>query len=224
MIEQPLYLEKDGLRDTLVEVYYSNSPYRVEHLAKIILVAKGMDSFRMAEDPDSNSVFLQNTYYRIQIRQDCISFNNIQTYQRWDNYAPLIKRVIKQILSLPEITIEKQMIRYISMYPMISIFDNLNGKKMVLNAMPPIDGTEVRFKMGITDDDGHLGIATIRLTDNLPSNKSDIKVSVVDIQLDCATNKEKQEKTLEFLHTQEKNLFYSILSTQFINSLGAHYK
>lgn len=224
MIRQPLYLEKDGLRDSLVEVYYSNSPYRVEHLAKIILEAEGMDSFRMEVDQNSNSVFLQDNYYRIQVRQECISFNNIQTYQRWPNYAPLIQRVIKQVLTLQGITLERQMLRYISMFPMISIFDNLNGKKMVLNAMPPIDGTEVRFKVGIADTKSHLGIATIRLTDNLPSNKSNVKVSVVDIQLDCATNKEKQEETLEFLHTEEKNLFYSILSKQFIDSLGAHYE
>lgn len=110
------------------------------------------------------------------------------------------------------------------MYPNVSIFDNLNGKKMELNAVPPIDGTEIRFKMGIADNDNHLGLATVRLTDNLPSNKPNIKVSVVDIQIDAATNNDNLEDTIEFLHREERNLFFSILNKKFIDSLGAHYE
>ena len=34
----------------------------------------------------------------------------------------------------------------------------------------------------------------------------------------------KWEDTLEFLHEQERNLFFSILSKSFIDSLGAHYE
>ncbi len=223
MNKQPLYLEKDGLRESIVEVYYSNSPYRVEHIAKTILEAHGMGTFKMVHDPNNESVFLQNDFYRIQVRPDCISFNNIREYQRWPKYAPMIKTVISQVLSLQEITIDRQRIRYISMYPNVSIFDNLNGRKMTLNAIPPIDGTEIRFKVGISDQN-YLGIATVRLTDNLPSIKSDDKVSVVDIQIDTTTNNEKQEETLEFLHKEEKTLFFSLLDTKYIDSLGAHYK
>lgn len=223
MSKQPLYLEKDGLRESIVEMYYSNSPYRVEHIAKIIHEAHEMGTFKMVNDPNNESVFLQNDLYRIQVRPDCISFNNIRVYQRWPNYAPMIKTVIRQVLSLQEITIDRQRIRYISMYPNVSIFDNLNGRKMILNAIPPIDGTEIRFKVGISDQN-HLGIATVRLTDNLPSNKSDDKVSVVDIQIDATTNNEKQEETLEFLHREEKNLYFSLLDKKYIDSLGAHYE
>ena len=224
MAKQPLYLEKDGLRDSIVEMYYSNSPFTVNHIAKTILEAQGMESFSMIEDQNNGSVFLQNDFYRIQVRPDCISFNNIKEYQRWPNYAPLIQKVITQVLTLQDITIGRQMIRYISMFPNVSIFDNLNGKKMELNAIPQIDGTEIRFKMAIGDQNNHFGIATIRLTDNLPSNKPNVKVSVVDIEIDTKTDNERQSETLEFLHTQERNLFFSILDKQFIDSLGAHYE
>lgn len=224
MAKQPLYLENDGLRDSIVEMFYSNSPYRVEHIAKVILEEEEMESFRMVDDQNNGSVFLQNELYRIQIRPDCVSFNNIKEYQRWPNYSQLIKKVINKVLSLHEISIDRQMIRYISMYPNVSIFDNLNGKKMELNAFPRIDGTEIRFKMAIGDQMNHLGIATIRLTDNLPSNKPNVKVSVVDIQIDTTTNNDKQEETIEFLHTEERNLFFSILDKHYIDSLGAHYE
>lgn len=224
MAKQPLYLDNDGLRDSIVEMHYSNSPFTVNHIAKTILEAQGMESFSMIDDQNNGSVFLQNDFYRIQVRSDCISFNNIKEYQRWPSYKPLIQKVITQVLTLQDITIDKQMIRYISMYPNVSIFDNLNGNKMKLNSFPQIDGTEIRFKMGITDQEHHLGIATIRLTDNLPSNKPNVKVSVVDIEIDTTTNKEKQEETLDFLHTEERNLFFSILDKHFIDSLGAHYE
>lgn len=224
MAKQPLYLENDGLRDSIVEMFYSNSPYRVEHIAKVILEEEEMESFRMVDDQNNGSVFLQNELYRIQIRPDCVSFNNIKEYQRWPNYSQLIKKVINKVLSLHEISIDRQMIRYISMYPNVSIFDNLNGKKMELNAFPRIDGTEIRFKMAIGDQMNNLGIATIRLTDNLPSNKPNVKVSVVDIQIDTTTNNDKQEETIEFLHTEERNLFFSILDKHYIDSLGAHYE
>lgn len=223
MAKQPLYLDNDGLRDSIVEMYYSNSPFTVNHIAKTILEAQGMESFSMIDDQNNGSVFLQNDYYRIQVRSDCVSFNNIKEYQRWPNYFPLIQKVIAQVLTLQDITFDRQMIRYISMFPNVSIFDNLNGKKMELNAIPQIDGTEIRFKMAITDQDKHLGIATIRLTDNLPSNKPNIKVSVVDIEIDTTTSNERQKETLEFLHTHERTLFFSILNKQFIDSLGAHY-
>lgn len=224
MAKQPLYLDNDGLRDSIVEIYYINSPFRVEHIAKKILETNGMESFRMVEDNNNGNVFLQNDLYRIQIRPDCVSFNNIKKYQRWPNYSQLIQKVTDSVLSLEGITLARQMIRYISMYPNVSIFDNLNGKKMELNAFPRIDGTEIRFKMVIADKDNHFGVATIRLTDNLPSNKPEIKVSVVDIQIDTATSNEKQQVTLEFLHREERNLFFSLLAKQYIDSLGAHYE
>lgn len=219
---QPIYLERDGLRDSLVEVYINNSSFLNARIVKTILEGGEMEKFQVVED--NNSIFLQNDIYRVQVRTDCISFNSVKDYQRWPNYGRFIQMVIERVLSLNEVQVERIMIRYISMYPDVSIFDNLNGEKLKLNAFPQIDGTEIRFKMGIADGHGHLGIATIRLTDNLPSNKPNVKVSVVDIQLDSTANNEKQQEVLEFLHTQERNLFFSILNDNFIESLGAHYE
>ncbi len=219
---QPIYLERDGLRDSLVEVYINNTSYLNTRIVKTILEGSGMEDFNAIDD--NNSIFLQNEVYRIQVRTNCISFNCVKDYQRWPNYGTFIQDVIKRVLTLKEVAVERLMIRYISMYPGVSIFDNLNGNKLQLNAFPQIDGTEIRFKMGIADDQNHLGIATIRLTDNLPSNKLDVKVSVVDIQLESVANNEKQQEVLEFLHTQERNLFFSILNDNFIKSLGAHYE
>lgn len=218
---QPKYLERDGLRDSIVEMYYINPIYRVEHIVKTILTGDDMEDFQTI--PEAGCVYLKNMVYRIQVREDGISFNNIKDYQRWQNYGAFIQKIIGKVLSLPEIKVERQMIRYISMYPAVSIFNELNGKRMELNSFPQLDGTEIRFKMGVTDDSRHLGIATVRLTDNLPSSKSGIKVSVVDIQIDVKTDNNYQNETLEFLHTQERNLFFSLLSKDFINSLGAHY-
>lgn len=222
MAKQPTFLERDGLRDSLVEVYIKNTSYLNARIVKTILEGGEMGDFQAIDD--NNSIFLQNDVYRIQVRTDCISFNSVKEYQRWPNYGVFIQTVIRRVLTLKEIEVDRLMIRYISMYPGASIFDNLNGEKLKLNAFPQIDGTEIRFKMGIADGQGHLGIATIRLTDNLPSNKPDVKVSVVDIQLDSTANNEKQEEVLEFLHTQERNLFFSILNDNFIESLGAHYE
>lgn len=221
---QPLYLERDGLRDSLVEVYIKNPTYLNTRIVKAILDGGGMEDFQTVEDSGNNSIFLQNDVFRVQVRADCISFNNVKEYQRWPSYGDFIKRVMRSVLTLQDIEVDRQMIRYISMYPDVSIFDNLNGEKMQLNAFPQIDGTEIRLKIGIADDHGHLGIATIRITDNLPSNKPEVKVSVVDIEIDTTTSNAKQEETLDFLHTQERNLYFSLLSNNFIESLGAHYE
>lgn len=218
---QPKYLERDGLRDSVVEMFYNNPIYRVEHIVKTILNGGDMEDFLTISE--ANCIYLKNEVYRVQVREDGISFNNIKDYQRWPNYGKFIQKIIERILTLPDIRVERQMIRYISMYPSVSIFDQLNGKKLELNLYPRIDGTEIRFKMGVTDDNRHFGMATIRITDNLPSKKRDLKVSVVDIQIDTATDNDHQNETMEFLHTQERNIFFSLLSEEFINSLGAHY-
>ena len=218
---QPKYLERDGLRDSVVEIFYINPIYRVEHLVKTILNSGDMEDFHTI--PEKGCVYLQNNIYRIQVLEDRISFNNIKDYQGWQNYGPFIQKIVRKVLSLPEIMVERQMIRYISMYPEVSIFDKLNGKRMELYSFPQLNGTEIRFKMGVTDNARHLGIATVSLTDNLPSSKSDVKISVVDIQIETHTDNNLQNETLEFLHTQERNLFFSLLSKEFVNSLGAHY-
>ena len=78
--------------------------------------------------------------------------------------------------------------------------------------------------MGIADNARHLGIATVRLTDNLISQKDNTKASVVDIQIVSACNNNNYAEILEFIHTEEKNLYFSILNKNFIDSLGAHYE
>ena len=222
MSKQPVYLENDGLRDSIVEVYYNHSPYRIEHLAKLILESPDLEGFVEINDP--KGVFLQNDIYRIQVRSDCISFNNIKTYQRWPNYFPFIQKALAPILALKDINVERLLIRYISMFANVSIFQKLNGQSLKFNALPPIDGTEIRFTMGIADINNNLGIALVRLTDNLSTNNPNIKASVVDIQLETECNSETQKAKLDFIHREERNLFFSLLSKEFIESLGAHYE
>lgn len=221
-MKQPLYLDRDGLRDSVVEFYF-DSYYNVKYIAKTILSSQGLNDFELVEDDESKSVFLINGVYRIQVRPDCISFNCIKQYQRWSNYEPFISTVVNIILSQEIVSIKKLLIRYISCFPNVSVFDNLNGTKMKLESFPSIDGTEVRFSMGITDEAHHYGVATIRLTDNLSSQKSRGKVSVVDLQIVSKADNKSVFTTLAFLHKEERNLFFSILSKQFIDSLGAHY-
>lgn len=220
---QPKYLERDVLRDSVVEVRFE-SHYNKEYIAKTILEGHGMGEFQTVNSPDDNGIFILNNTYRIQVLHDMVSFNNIKTYQRWPNYSTFIRSVINQLLTLDSLNISSVLIRYISMYPNVSIFDNLNGTKMKLNAFPSIDGTEIRFTMRIADEDHHFGIATVRLTDNLISQKDETKASVVDIQIGARCNNTNQDKILEFIHTEEKNLYFSILNKHFIDSLGAHYE
>lgn len=222
-IRQPKYLDNDGLRDSVIEVSFE-SPYNMEYVAKTILESEGMNEFETVKNQEDKSIFILNDFYRIQVLPNKVAFNNIKVYQRWTNYSPFILRIMQQLLTLQDLQINSTMIRYISMYPNVSIFDNLNGTKMKLNAFPSIDGTEIRFTMAITDNVHHLGIATIRLTDNLISQKNDTKVSVVDIQIVANNDNNGFAEILEFIHTQEKNLYFSILNENFINSLGAHYE
>lgn len=223
MIRQPKYLDNDGLRDSVIEVRFE-SPYNNDYINKIIMADQGMNEFDTVNNQDDKGVFILNDIYRIQVLPGVISFNNIKAYQRWPNYSPFIQGVVKQLLTLELFNISSILIRYISIYPNVSVFDNLNGDKMKLNAFPSIDGTEIRFTMGIADNARHLGIATVRLTDNLISQKDNTKASVVDIQIVSACNNNNYAEILEFIHTEEKNLYFSILNKNFIDSLGAHYE
>ena len=223
MIRQPKYLDNDGLRDSVIEVRFE-SPYNNDYITKIIMADQGMNEFDTVNNQDDKGVFILNDIYRIQVLPGVISFNNIKAYQRWPNYSPFIQGVVKQLLTLELFNISSILIRYISIYPNVSVFDNLNGDKMKLNAFPSIDGTEIRFTMGIADNARHLGIATVRLTDNLISQKDNTKASVVDIQIVSACNNNNYAEILEFIHTEEKNLYFSILNKNFIDSLGAHYE
>ena len=218
---QPIYLDNDGLRDSVVEVTF-DSPYNYLYIANKIHDTQDYAGFDVV--PNNDCILLVNGIYRIQVLTGKISFNHIKEYQRWPNYSSFIQGVINILLKLNELSIVSLLIRYISVFQDISIFDNLNGRKMQLEAFPPIDGTEIRFNMSITDKKMHLGYATIRLTDNLPSRNKVQKASVVDLQIVANCNNFTQKETLEFLHTEERNLFFSLLDKSFINSLGAHYE
>ena len=70
--------------------------------------------------------------------------------------------------------------------------------------------------------------AIVRLKNLVNRTKDDIPASIVDIQLTSDVTAVNQSAdtvryNLEHIHQQEKNIFYSLLSQEFIKTLKPHY-
>lgn len=242
MEKQPLYLENDGLKDCIVSFSYrarydanymldylfdelkqraEKEMTRVPHRTKT-RTAKGMYSL-------TESYFLTDGTYRVMVTEEMMSLNIVADYQGWSHYIGFInvcldimEELIKDITGIE--------IRYISAFERVSIFDNLQGL-IKLAKFPRFKGSEFNFRFMI---DGYpskkiaVSKATVRLKNLVNRTKDDIPASIVDIQLISDVTAVNQSictlrDNLEHIHRQEKNIFYSLLSQEFIKTLKPHY-
>lgn len=240
-MEQPLYLEHDGIKDSLVEIGVVTN-YKIQHLNEILL--KGLNlkydnafniiPIRERKNSDNgDTIIVENAMcasdlYKVQVTGDKICFDIVEHYTGWPDYSAFIYSCI-DILKECILDVVSVEVRYISTFDEVSIFDNVAGL-IKLERYPRFAGSEFNFQFGIAGQPArHVkgAYAVVRLKNNIPDLKERSTTSVVDVQVMADLNNydglSRYRQNLENIHTQEKNIFFSLLSDPFIQSLKPHY-
>ena len=242
MDRQPLYLENDGLKDSIVSFSYReryDADYMLDYLfselkkreSKVITRVPQRTKIRTARGMYSltESYFLTDGTYRVMVTEEKMSFNIVANYHGWSRYTDFIYvclDIMKELIN----GITDIEIRYISAFERVSIFDNLQGV-IKLDKYPRFEGSEFNFRFmigGYPSKKIVVSKAIVRLKNLVNRTKDDIPASIVDIQLTSDVTAVNQSAdtvrvNLEHIHQQEKNIFYSLLSQDFIKSLKPHY-
>ena len=242
MDRQPLYLENDGLKDCIVSFSYReryDADYMLDYLfgelkqrtGKVMTRVPQRTKIRTARGMYSltESYFLTDGTYRVMVTEEKMSFNIVADYHGWSHYTDFIYVCLDIMQELINDVTDIE-IRYISAFERVSIFDNLQGVINLAN-YPRFKGSEFNFRFMI---DGYpskkiaVSKAIVRLKNLVNRTKDDIPASIVDIQLTSDVTAVNQSAdtvryNLEHIHQQEKNIFYSLLSQEFIKTLKPHY-
>lgn len=240
-MEQPLYLEHNGIKDSLVEIGIVTN-YRIQHLNEILITGLNLkyeNAFNLIpirerkNSENGDTIIVENAMcasdtYKVQVSEDKISFDIVEHYTGWADYSAFIFGCI-DILQECLLDIVSVEVRYISTFNDVSIFDNVAGI-IKLECYPRLAGSEFNFQFGIPGQPSRQlkgAYAIVRLKNNIPTLEEKGSTSVVDVQVIAnLTNYgglTRYKQNLENIHSQEKNIFYSLLSDSFIQSLKPHY-
>lgn len=220
----PKTLKDNHLKDTIISLIFRTN-YNREYIHNRImelLTVKGC-----VIEPSADALSKQEALiyglnnFRIRLDRTQIQFNCITNYPGWEQYGALVKRILKSLEEIMEF--QNAQIRYISVYDGIRIFQHINGT-IHINSFPPIMGEEYAFHVKVVDHQNPdlNAIATVRLI-NEKGIAPRQTASFVDIALESIANNNTYQTVLDFIHLQEKLLFFSIITDEFKNSLGPLY-
>lgn len=163
---------------------------------------------------------ISNEYFSIQIGPDIISFSPYPIYSGWDNFSKQIFEVLERISTIQVIKkLTRIGIRYINFFSE-EIFSKINISVCVNTEKINYINTAVRTEIKKGNFSNTLQIAN---NINLP-NKSG---SVIDIDTFINISLEdfylRSKEIINEGHLIEKELFFSLLSEDLLNSLNPKY-
>jgi uncharacterized protein (TIGR04255 family) len=168
---------------------------------------------------------LNNQLYKVSFSKYSISFEHIGEYQLWNNYFSFVKKCLESYLTSFEITkVERIGIRY------GSILDSTNNQNEVLKNAPKfsIDSEEFvleHYRTNIKKENCNL---LLQIFDNAKSIKNEKEISGIFIDIDASVsdieNTPKEIfKHIERLHQEQKELFFSLLKSEYLKTLNPRY-
>lgn len=231
----PLKITPDCLVDAIMELQISTE-YKAEKVEQEILESIKNSfpktTFRRfpLSGPDMGKHVWADKVFRVYVGESAISVNIVSGYPGWDNYMGFLKGAMQGLYSdtVQIVQFQKVRINYVSHFPDVSIFDVWDGTPIKLNHIPPFVGREFNFKFGIYHNDQkgesgqHVANAEVHLSDNLPIMDSKSTYSRIDVGLestDCDGNWTGAYEKLQMLHFHEKDIFFRLLSEDFVNKL-----
>ena len=114
-------------------------------------------------------------------------------------------------------------IKYVSKLPNISIFEVWDGDPIKLNQIPPFLGREFSFKFSILSREKQLlAEADVKLNDQLPLVDGKGVYSRIYVALQAVKgdgNWSIVYEQLQMLHEYEKEVFFRLLSKEFVGKL-----
>ena len=180
-----------------------------------------------AQDPNlrySQHYKTMQDHFVLQVGPRSFSISNVETYVGWETFSKKIFTIFEQVNNSGVIDgIERIGLRYINILGGVNIFENSNFVISLQNN--PINTktnitTEIPYEMGMcrlsvtSDAEAQLG----------GQNGEVVLGSVIDIDAVVNSNDFKDiNQAIECAHDMEKQLFFTILKEDYINTLNPEY-
>jgi uncharacterized protein (TIGR04255 family) len=182
-----------------------------------------------SNDPD----FKYKPYYKmmnegfiLQVGPDVISLSNHKSYVGWELFSEKIKEAFTETENLSIVKkVNRLGIRYINFFETIDIFENINLKINMNN--DPLKSKQTFIRTQIASEKF---INTLQIANKANiSTSNGIRIgSIIDIDTFISKENEnffnKMDGLLEEGHLEEKKLFFSLLSPEFLNKYNPEYE
>lgn len=227
----PKKITPDCLVDSVVE-FVIETDYKDEFIEHIVYdsikTAYPDDEFRFypMTGKDEGKHFLANDKFRVYVCSNLISINIVSRYPGWNVLNRFIKDALQGLYNLekPVVYFMQVRIKYVSKFPNISIFEVWDGDPIKLNQIPPFFGREFSFKFSIFSREKQLvADADVKLNDQLPLGDGKSVYSRIYVALQAVKgdgNWSTVYEQLQLLHENEKEVFFRLLSKEFVDKLN----
>lgn len=169
----------------------------------------------------------KNEKIKVNVASNAIVFNIFQDYILWNNYFPVISRVIEKLFSTGMINeIHRIGVRYISQFDNTSLIDNLNMSLSLGALNKNLETTQVRTEF--TENEFKVILTLINRINLLNGEvKKDMNTSIIDIDvIQTPADMRESKSTLEAIkngHQKQKATFFSLLKPAFLETLNPEY-
>lgn len=237
-MQVPKKISPDRIVDSIVEIKYNTkAPFEVV----IGMIFNALDSSYLYTNrhlpkvnfggniPILNVPIFYNEFIKIELQPNSIIFNCIKNYIGWGNYKAEIEKALHQILTANSI-IESFIrigVRYVSEYENMSISDIT--KYSFTFGMPLVISKSYGFNTQFEYDGMNV---VVNLKNNTPlllpnhqqkvTTISNIDVDVIK-QIDKITSVENLIPEIEKVKQNQKIVFFSMLSENFLKTLDPQY-
>jgi uncharacterized protein (TIGR04255 family) len=168
---------------------------------------------------------LSNNDFSLSFGINVISFENVAEYKFWSNYFPFIVNSLKGFFEIGIIKlVERIGVRY------ASVFDHAEKIAGVIKNIPaiPVDNYKQNFGLFRCDLIKEEINLHLQIAENVKIMKNNKFLSGSCIDIDAFyTNKINPDDTvfsiIDKLHSQEKEVFYSLLKKSFLDTLTVKY-
>lgn len=181
-----------------------------------------------AVDPN----LIHQPYYKLsagnlvfQIGPRVTSLSNLKEYMGWENLAAKLKELFSRLQKLRVVkAVEGLRFRYVNLFK-DDVYNNIN-LRILMNDQPL--RTLRKTLRAELDDNGFITILQIANPATVKIKNQSTKGSVIDIDVTHPAFEtdffEDMENILEKAHNIEKKLFFSLLKTEFLNTLSPEYE
>jgi uncharacterized protein (TIGR04255 family) len=159
--------------------------------------------------------FFTDGLMRFYVSDKCIGTNCVGSYIGWTKYYANIKRILAPIKD--KVTFNAVKLNYISHWPETEIFEHLDGELHLNQFEKLFNVTSLEFPAK-WEHAKVQAFANVKVIQNLPIDS--VLTSIIDITVHAKDIDVSIEEVLEELHSAQKDMFFKLLSKDFIDGLN----
>jgi uncharacterized protein (TIGR04255 family) len=159
--------------------------------------------------------FFTDGLMRFYVSDNRIGTNCVGSYMGWTKYSANIKRILAPIKD--KVTFNAVKLNYISHWPETEIFEHLDGELHLNQFKKLFNVTSLEFPAQWKSDNIQAH-ANVKVIQNIPIDN--VLNSVIDITVLATDLKVCVEDVLNELHNAQKDMFFKLLSKDFVDSLN----